>query len=196
MKGFIKISSLLFLIVVISSCYNKKKPQVQYMADTDMYTPVGYETYGEYSVFKDSMEAQKPVAGTIARGGTIAYEYEDSQAGYEAARDSLRSPLKIKGVLDSIAKVSDADLDRGKYLYDIYCATCHGTKGDGQGPLVQNEKFLGIPNYKDRAITEGSIYHVIMYGRNLMGSHSSQLNAKERWQVTHYVEKLRNDLLK
>ena len=37
------------------------------------------------------------------------------------------------------------------------------------------EKFIGIPSYKDRDITEGSIYHVIMHGKNLMGSHASQL---------------------
>jgi len=29
-----------------------------------------------------------------------------------------------------------------------------------------------------------------------MGSHASQLTVTERWQVVHYVEKLRNDLLK
>jgi hypothetical protein len=46
-------------------------------------------------------------------------------------------------------------------------------KGDGQGKLVQNGKFLGVPNYKDRAITEGSIYHVIYYGRNMMGPHAT-----------------------
>ncbi|MBG7630105.1 MAG: cytochrome c, partial [Bacteroidetes bacterium] len=43
---------------------------------------------------------------------------------------------------------------------------------------------------------EGSIYQVIMYGRNMMGSHASQLTAKERWQVTMYVEQLRTELLK
>ena len=39
----------------------------------------------------------------------------------------------------------------------------------------QREKFQRIPNYKDRDLHEGSIYHVIMHGKNLMGSHASQL---------------------
>ena len=43
---------------------------------------------------------------------------------------------------------------------------------------------------------EGSIYHVLMHGKNLMGSHSSQLTYKERWQIVQYVEVLRADLLK
>ena len=60
----------------------------------------------------------------------------------------------------------------------------------------KEKNLVVVPNYKDRAITEGSIYHVIMHGRGIMGSHASQLRTEERWQIVHYVEKLRNDLLK
>jgi len=91
---------------------------------------------------------------------------------------------------------TDKNLKQGKHLFNIYCAICHGLNGNGQGTLVKRGKFLGVPNYKDRDITEGSIYHVIMYGRNMMGSHASQLNYKERWQIVQYVQHLRNDLLK
>ena len=45
---------------------------------------------------------------------------------------------------------------------------------------MKDEKFLGIPSYADRDITEGSIYHVLMYGKNLMGSHASQVNARRK----------------
>ena len=192
-----KITSLLVLIIVMVSCTTDRRyREVQYMGDTDMYNAVPYETYSaDHPIFKNGMAAQSPVEGTIARG-KVPYDYSNDEAGYQLAKDSLRSPLKVKGALDSISKVSETNLAQGKHLYAIYCATCHGTKGDGQGDLVKNEKFLGVPNYKDRDITEGNIYHVIMYGRNLMGSHASQLNEKERWQVTHYVEQLRNDLLK
>lgn len=193
MKSFIRIAVITLVVLSLASCVDKKKRQVQYMSDTDMYTPVGYETYGETA--DGNASVRKPVDGTIARG-QVPYDYPDSQPGYEAARDSLMSPLKVKATTDSIAKVSASDLDKGKYLYGIYCAACHGDKGDGQGSLAQNGKILGVPNYKDRVITEGSIYHVLMYGKGIMGSHSSQINATERWQITHYVEQLRNDLLK
>jgi mono/diheme cytochrome c family protein len=195
MKSFIKITTVLALILVLASCTNKRNRQVQYMGDTDMYVPVPYEAYSADSIFKNGMSAQLPVKGTIPRG-KIPYDYPDSEVGYQSAKDSLKSPIKVIAPLDSIMKVSEVDVVQGKYLYGIYCATCHGLKGDGQGDLVKNEKFLGVPNYKDREITEGSIYHVLMYGRNLMGSHSSQLNDKERWQVVAYVEQLRSDLIK
>ena len=81
-------------------------------------------------------------------------------------------------------------------MYTIYCVSCHGKKGDGNGWLVQKEKIGGVPAYNDegRAITEGSIYHVLMHGKGIMGSHSSQLTYKERWQITQYVLKLKSEL--
>jgi len=185
MRSITKISSIVILILVLGSCTDKRNRQVQYMGDTDMYVPVSYETYSANPLLKDGMSAQLPVEGTIARG-KVPYDYPNNEEGYQMAKDSLISSIEV----------NDANLAKGKYLYGIYCATCHGLSGDGQGDLVKNEKFLGVPNYKDREITEGSIYHVIMYGRNLMGSHSSQLRAEERWQVTQYVEQLRNELLK
>ena len=73
---------------------------------------------------------------------------------------------------------------------------CHGDKGNGQGILMTREKFLGIPSYADRDITGGSIYHVLMYGKNAMGSHAGQVNATERWQIAQHVMYLRNELTK
>lgn len=187
MKNLLHITYAGLLIVILVSCSDSKKPtsrDVQYMADTDMYNAVPYETYSTNPINKDGLSSQKPVEGTIARGQVI-YEYPNSEEGYQMAKDSLRSPLEK----------SDKNLNNGAKLYGIYCAICHGDTGDGLGVLVQEEKFLGVPNYKDRELTEGSMYHVIMYGRNMMGSHASQLNNDERWQVVLYASKLREDLL-
>jgi mono/diheme cytochrome c family protein len=112
----------------------------------------------------------------------LPYDYENTPEGYELAKANLKNPL-----------VSLVDAKRGKSLYGIYCTSCHGDKGEGQGELVKREKFLGIPNYKDRDLTDGNIYHVIMYGKNLMGSHSSQLTEEERWQIVAHVQELRNN---
>jgi mono/diheme cytochrome c family protein len=149
----------------------------------NMYEPVSYETYGENSIYENGMASRLPVDGTIARGDELPFEYPNTPEGYEAAKSELMNPLE-SSVVDS---------KKGKALYSIYCTSCHGPKGEGQGELVKREKFLGIPNYKDRDITEGSIYHVIMHGKNLMGSHSSQLTEEERWQVVAYVQELRNN---
>ncbi|MCF6168834.1 cytochrome c [Lutibacter sp.] len=185
MKQTFNLITVIVLAISLSSCYgDKRTPNARYMASTDMYAPVGYETYAKNPNFKNGLEAQAPVEGTIFRG-EVPYEIPNTNNGYELAKETLKSPLEV----------NEKNLSKGKELYTIYCAVCHGDKGDGQGVMVKREKFLGIPNYKDRQITEGSIYHVIMYGRNMMGSHASQLKNNERWQIVQYVEKLRTDLL-
>jgi mono/diheme cytochrome c family protein len=148
-----------------------------------MYEAVSYETYSEHDVFKGGVEAQLPAKGSIKRG-FVPYEIPNTPEGYALAKASLKSPL------DSLS----LNPEKGKELYNIYCAICHGEKGDGKGNLVVKEKFLGVPNYKDREITEGSIFHVITYGLNSMGSHANQLSQEERWVVADYVLKLKAGL--
>ncbi len=183
MRKYLKFSIAFLVLATIVSCSDKRERQAQYMPD--MYVAVPYEADAEKGTTGASSNL-KPVAGTIARGQVAAYEYEDTTADYDKAKAELKSPL---------AK-DEINLENGKKMYDIYCASCHGKKGDGNGVLVKREKFGGIPNYKDREITEGSIYHVIMHGKNLMGSHASQLTNKERWQIVQYVEQLKADLAK
>ena len=168
---------------MLTSCFDPSKPNFQYFPD--MYESLAYETYAESDGFSNGIEAQTPVEGTIPRGW-VPYEYSDTNEGYELAKTELLSPLEI----------NEKNLSEGKELYNIYCAVCHGSKGDGQGILMTREKFLGIPSYADRDISEGSIYHVLMYGKNLMGSHASQVNAEERWQISQYVMSLREKLIK
>ena len=155
------------LLVLATIVSCSDKRERQYQYMPDMYVAVPYEADAEKGATGVSSN-MKPVSGTIARGN-VPYEYADTNAGYEKAKSDLTSP---------------------------YCVSCHGKKGDGNGYLSQAEKFIGIPSYKDRDITEGSIYHVIMHGKNLMGSHASQITHDERWQIVQYVGKLRNDLLK
>ena len=150
-----------------------------------MYESVGYKTYAESDAFNNGIEAQLPAAGSVARGWE-PYDYPDTNDGYEAAKANLKSPLAITAEHRA----------EGKELYGVYCAVCHGDKGDGQGILMKREKFLGIPSYADREITDGSIYHVLMYGKNAMGSHAGQVDATERWQIAQHVMYLRNELTK
>jgi mono/diheme cytochrome c family protein len=125
------------------------------------------------------------VKGTISRGW-MPYEYENTLEGKALATKELKMPLAV----------NEENLTKGKELFNIYCAICHGNKGDGQGTLVKREKFLGIPSLADkgRNITEGDIYHVMMYGLNSMGSYASQTNEKERWQITMHALDLKSKL--
>lgn len=183
MKKLRNIAIVCLVCLSVTSCFNNEKPNYQYMPN--MYSPVGYNTYGEYEIFPGGQAAMTPPSGTIARGWK-PYEYENSTAGLLLAKEELQNPLAV----------TEKNLDQGAHLFNLYCAVCHGKNGDGQGVLVKREKFLGVPSFGDpgRIITAGGIYHVQMYGLNSMGSHASQTSEKERWQITMHVLNLKASL--
>ena len=181
MKSLQKIVVVVGVTLALVSCQDKTKPNYQFFPN--MYESVAYETYAESDAFKNGKEGQIPAEGSIKRG-FVPYEIPNTTEGYELAKATLKSPL------DSLSR----NMDKGQELYGIYCAVCHGDKGDGKGILVEREKFLGVPSYKDRVITDGSIYHVVTYGLNSMGSHANQLTQEERWQFADYVLKLKSEL--
>jgi mono/diheme cytochrome c family protein len=180
--GFI---TLLSGLLVLTAC-NTDKTTTGYTFMDDMYVSPSLETYQPSEMFENGMAAQLPVAGTVPRN-YVVYDYPNSTEGYEAARTTLKLPEEFKG---------EEALATGKELYTIFCTSCHGDKGQGNGWLVEQEKILGVPSYsKDRLpdITAGSIYHVIMYGKGIMGSHASQLTYDERWNIVRYVLELRGE---
>lgn len=183
MKALYKIVAIVGISFVATSCFDKSKPNYQFFPN--MYESVAYETYSQSAAFNGGKEGLKPVQGSVKRGFE-PYDIPNTPAGYALAKANLKSPL------DSLS----VNAEKGAELFNIYCAVCHGEKGDGKGNLVKREKFLGVPSYADREITEGSVFHVITYGLNSMGSHANQLSQKERWMVTDHVLKLRGELKK
>ena len=175
-----RINTLLWVAgsaVALTSCnWDKSTPGYTYM--DDMYRSPSHQTY-------EPGTAKEPVEGTVPRG-YVPYTIPNSNEGYAASRANTEVP----------AMYAALDAESWKQLYTQFCSHCHGEKGDGNGILMQREKILGIPGYgvdKLPDITPGSIYHVIMYGKNNMGSHASQLNYEERWKIIKYVWKLRMD---
>ncbi len=185
MKNIYKIA-VLGILMVVASCQNDKKPNYQYMPN--MYQSVAYEAYSKHEIFESvtgGSASMEPAAGSVSRGW-MPYEVANNTDGYAFAKANLTNPT-----LNTESRAA-----KGEELYNIYCGICHGKKGDGQGTLVKREKILGVPAYNDagRAITEGSIYHVMYYGINSMGSYASQMTEDEMWMVDHYVMSLKDKL--
>jgi len=147
MKATLKTTVVLGVLLSLISCNNSSRRNYQYMPN--MYESVGYETYqeadinvGDTEIFENNMEAQIPAEGTIPRGNFMPYEIEDTNEGYEFAKATLTNPLGPPIDLDSPNVDTtnvDSDLStirvdyaKGGPLYSIYCAICHGSKGDGK----------------------------------------------------------------
>ena len=186
MKSLLKIAFVLGIVVSFSSCKDNLKPNYQYMPN--MYESVAYETYSESDAFNSptglkGKEGQIPAEGSIKRG-FVPYGIPNTTEGYDFSKTITTSPLDGKAV----------DMKKAEELYGIYCAICHGETGNGMGKLVKQEKLLGVPSYKDRQVTVGSIFHVQTYGLNSMGSYANQLSQQERWMIAAYVLELKSKL--
>jgi mono/diheme cytochrome c family protein len=177
-----KLNYIIILLVVIlaASCSQyKRKPGKVYMPD--MAYSRAYEFYSENSNFANNLTAQGPVAGTVARGAMLPdHLVENDTIGAKS--------YKYDGTLTS------AEIEEGGRIYNIHCGVCHGTALDGNGPLYKggDGKYPAAPaNFKDAKYLNmpvGTMYHAILYGKNLMGAYASQLDQKQRWAVLAYIK--------
>jgi mono/diheme cytochrome c family protein len=157
-----------------------------------MYYSRAYETYAYNSndAYKHLKErginyTSMPVPGTVARGQVYNYHLTADSAGMRAA-DALVNPF------DSIT-ANKSVLAEGERLYLVNCGICHGSKLDGNGPLFNGgngpypaaPKNLVAPDSK--AFTDGHFYHVITFGKGVMGSYASQLHPEQRWWIIEYI---------
>jgi mono/diheme cytochrome c family protein len=121
---------------------------------------------------------------------------------YRGVNDS--TGLRLANKLVNPFEASPAVLDQGKVLFETYCKHCHGAKAGGDGKVAQGVKidgvdhsmYPGVANLKGDAyknITEGHIFHVITYGKGLMGSHGSQVSEEDRWKIAKYVKELQKN---
>jgi mono/diheme cytochrome c family protein len=168
------------MLLLLSCNKDPKHPGYEYMPN--MYRSPSYETNSSNSNFKDGLTNQKPVIGTIAIGASMPYPYANTLEGYEKAGLELKNPILI----------NDTILEQGKNLFIAFCSPCHGKNGGGDGILIKNQKFPPPPSFQIQLkdLPEGKMFHSITYGKNLMGSHASQITAEERWKIIHFIKKL------
>lgn len=97
------------------------------------------------------------------------------------AGERLRNPVEP----------TDASIENGKRLFDIYCALCHGPDGKGGGPIAT--KFVPPPDLTldiFRQRTDGFLYATVRDGGALMPGQAEALSPQERWDIVNYIRRL------
>ncbi|MFN0203892.1 MAG: c-type cytochrome [Bacteroidia bacterium] len=168
----------------------------------NMYHSEALESYTQWkpSVFRDGRNMQYAPKGTVPRNSWYVaenfqpYHFENTPEAYDSASNLVKSPLvaRMEAITDTTArKAMEKDiLIKGDSVYKTFCAICHGDKGDGNGTIVESEKYPTPGSYESKVgLTEGKMYHSITYGKNLMGSYASQITPEQRWQVIYYIKK-------
>lgn len=152
----------------------------------DMSYSRAYETYASTEALTKAgvHYNARPVEGTVARGALASYPFKNDSTGY--ARSS-----EVKNPLDP----ATVDLKEAERLYLINCGICHGAKLDGNGPLWKggDGPYPAAPRnlITDPIATtmaEGTMFHSITYGKNLMGGYGSQLSSKQRWAIVTFIK--------
>ena len=175
------------LYILFSSCGNDGRGY-EYMPN--MYRSPSLETYGKNHIFEDSLNARKPVKGTIARGYLKTFNYDETLEGYLLAGREAKNPLEK----------NEKNTKDGEALYIMFCKHCHGPNGAGEGSIT-HPIYSAIPHYNDNKqirrtggpmsdLKAGHLYHAITYGLNAMGPHAAQLTETERWKIVLYVQEL------
>jgi len=179
------VAASLGLTICLASCDSgniRRTPGHIYAPD--MTYSRAYDAYtSNPALGKDSLISHPPVDGTIARGHLYDHIKEGDTMAYKTYTTDLR--------------FSADEMKEGGRLFNIYCAICHGSNLDGQGPLYSSGKFAAMPaNFKDAKylhIPVGQMYAAVKYGKNMMGSYASQLDIKQRWMVIAYIKKTQAD---
>ncbi len=164
------------------------EPMTQ-ITDTDAGNWVNSDSdeYGEYFNSNPNnphmMNLRTPPANVVART-------KNGFLPYRIPKDSIENAGKyIKNPLDSTVEM----IAQGKALFEIFCISCHGPTGQGDGLVGQ--VMLGVPAYnvgRVKDLPEGWIFHTITWGRGRMYPLGPQIPIENRWKIVRYVQTLQN----
>ena len=171
----------LLLLVAAASCdRDRKNPGWDYFPD--MAYSNAYETYSPNEIFADGKTNQSPVEGTISRDA-LPFAYGTSTEERTRAGRELVNP---------VVELTE-NLLRGKEVYQAFCNSCHGDRGNGKGHLVTSGVYkypvrtLVSDEMKDRP--DGELFHTITLGFGVMGAHGFMIHSEDRWKTILYIRK-------
>ncbi len=120
-----------------------------------------------------------PPEGAVPLGGPLPESDED-------ALEDVTNP----------AGVGRLTLVRGRELYSIHCAPCHGDSGKGDGPIApllsEETPDLTHPELQAEA-SDGALVHVIATGTmsEVMPGFAADIPVADRWVLVRYLRSIR-----
>lgn len=170
----------------------------------DMDRQAKYKSQTQNDFYGDKQADRLPVPGTAIRGTALEINNVFSASptfSNLAFRTGKNDDGSWVSKIPDEAKIDMSLMRLGKERYDIHCAICHGTYGNGNGVM---KEFLGVAprnlsdpeltNYLEPAgpIPDGKIFHTISMGAGNMLGLKDKLSPKERWAIVLYVRTLQS----
>ena len=174
-------------IVYKSRHTGKSQTRIQVVYDMD--DQFSYKPQSVNPFFDDGLAARKQPTGTVARG--MLREDDVFQTGSVNADTVFVETIPVA--------LTPAMLARGRERFNIFCAPCHGTSGNGSGPVHLKAMALAEGTWTPptdlagETVVErpaGFIYDTIKNGVRNMPAYGSQIDVADRWAVVAYVRAL------
>jgi mono/diheme cytochrome c family protein len=198
-------ADLLFLLSLVaitanSACWEQWSeewfPQMKWQRAIQAFERVPHQTAS-----KPALNPFMPPDGAVQQGAEPPViprlkpedMNEATLAAYDAAVATFVNPTRP----DPAQPVPYQSLVRGKEMWQIYCTTCHGVTGMGDGPvsmanLQKPGPFAGVfPVVTATSRSDGYIYNLIRGGGDRMPSYQ-RIAPEDRWHLVNYVRHLQN----
>ncbi|MBA3948366.1 MAG: cytochrome c [Acidobacteria bacterium] len=146
----------------------------------DMHDNPRHEPLEASRSFADQSSSRMLIEGTVPRG-----HLKDDDLLYTGMSDGMPAT-------EFPFAITRASLDRGENRYNVYCAPCHSTVGDGRGMVVQRG-YRQPPSFhidRLRDVPPGYVFDVITNGFGVMPDYRAQIAAEDRWAIVAYVKAL------
>ncbi len=164
------------VVAILVTPRNLSRPNVEFLPTMRRSVPVDPQTT------LAGLPPARPIAGTIARDARPLH-YQATPEDETRAGEELTNPFKADDA---------AALERGRFVYANFCIQCHGPSGEGDG-LVPARGYPPPPPWsaeKSRLLKDGTLFHVIGYGRNNMPALRNQLSQEDRWRLVLHIRDL------
>lgn len=186
-------------------------PRVHIFQDMDEQPKYGAQDFT--AIFQDHRAMRPPVAGTVARGELVTNP--GYVQGYTLATGGNGQPTPTYlPTIPAEVQVDEQLLLRGQTMYNVYCFTCHGLTGKGNGPTHERAARLAgsgaagttwvqpanlhapvieenqAPKYGREQYPDGKLFNVITNGFNNMAAYGDQISVHDRWAIVAYVRAL------
>jgi mono/diheme cytochrome c family protein len=132
------------------------------------------------------------ILSSSINGQSFSYKQADSKFLQDTIKnESWLAPASADSIKNPLA-VSQEYISKGEELYNMYCFSCHGDTGYGDGPAGGS---MGIrpANFHDQRVIkqkDGALFWKLTNGKGNMPPFKEALTEEQRWQLIVFLREL------
>ena len=191
----IRTSSVLAFVglAALAGCRGETSKERPIVGIRNMYDQPKYKIQERSEFFADGRTMRPLVEGVVSRSEEV-----DPRISEGLLEDGTGYVLTLPQETVDHGGGMTALLKRGQERYNIYCSTCHGETGTGNGLAAQRAKAAGAAAFAPanlhadrlRHIPDGQLFATISHGKGNMAPQGQSIPVQDRWAIVSYVRAL------